>query len=132
MKSLLFAFLFSSVALLAQNKEINTFYDNGAIKSTYHYSDASNYEVINYYISGKIMESGRFINGKMDGTWISYNESGLKSGEALYVRGEKSGDWKMYDETGSLRYKISYANNRIVNAVNFDALGRSIAESKSR
>jgi antitoxin component YwqK of YwqJK toxin-antitoxin module len=132
MKGLLIALLFSSVGLFAQNKEINTFYDNGAIKSTYHYSDASNYEVSNYYMSGKLMETGRFVNGKMDGTWISYNESGLKSGEASYVRGEKSGEWKMYDETGSMRYKIVYANNRIVNAVNFDASGRSIAESKSR
>jgi antitoxin component YwqK of YwqJK toxin-antitoxin module len=132
MKGLLFAFLISSVGLFAQSKEINTFYDNGAIKSTYHYSDASNYEVVNYYISGKIMESGRFVNGKMDGMWVSYSESGLKSGEASYTRGEKSGEWKMYDETGSLRCKVMYANNRILNAVNFDASGRSIAESKSR
>jgi len=132
MKSLLLICLLSTSGLFAQNKEINTFYDNGGTKTTYKYKDASNYEVVNYYISGKIMETGRFVNGKMEGNWISYHESGLKSGEAFYTHGEKNGEWRTFDETGSIRYKIVYANNRIINAVNFDASGKSIAETKSR
>jgi len=132
MKSLLLLLLLSATGLFAQNKEIKTYYDNGAVKSMYHYSDASNYAVTNYFQSGTVMETGRFVNGKMDGTWISYHESGLRSGEAFYALGQKTGEWKMFDETGSVRYKLLYANNKLVNASNFDSSGKAIAETKSK
>jgi antitoxin component YwqK of YwqJK toxin-antitoxin module len=132
MKSFLVIILaFFSVATFAKGKELKTYYENGALKSKYVYSDASNYEVINYYSNGKLMEAGKFVNGKMDGLWISYNVQGMVAGEANYLNGEKSGDWKIYDDSGSLRYKITYSANRIVNAVNYDAAGNSIADTKT-
>ncbi len=132
MKNFLFLVLaMCSFSCFAQGKELKTYYENGALKSTYIYSDASNYEVTNYFNNGKVMESGKFVNGKMDGIWISYNANGTRAGEAVYHNGEKTGDWKIYNETGSLRYKITYANNRIVNATNFDESGNSIAGTKT-
>jgi antitoxin component YwqK of YwqJK toxin-antitoxin module len=133
MKSLfVFAFSLLSLGLLAQNKEVNTFFDNGMVKSTYRYTNTKNYEVINFYASGKMMESGRFVNGKMDGNWTAYAENGVRISEAFYKNGEKSGEWRIYDDSGALRYKILYDANRIVSAVNFDANGNSIAETRTR
>lgn len=130
----LFVLIFALMGfgLFAQVKEVHTYFDNGMIKSTYRYNNTRNYEVFNFYPSGKLMESGRFAGGKMDGAWISYAENGIRTGEAFYKNGEKSGEWKIYDESGMIRYKINYDANRIVSAVNFDANGNSIAETRIR
>lgn len=131
-KLLVLVFACLSFGLMAQNKEVHTYYDNGGLKSTYRYTSAQYYEVINYYPSGRIMETGRFVNGKMHGTWITYSEAGIRSGEASYKNGERSGEWKLYDENGQVRYKALYDANRIVNSVNIDANGNAVAETRTR
>jgi antitoxin component YwqK of YwqJK toxin-antitoxin module len=133
MKNLILTlFVFASMSLMAQQKELRTFYDNGSVKSVYVYTSAENYKVTNYFMNGKLMESGQFVNGKMDGVWTSYNENAIQTGEAFYSEGVKTGDWKVFDASGALRYKISYANNKIVAATNFDQAGKLVAETHSR
>ena len=131
-KLLIILFVSASVSLMAQNKELTTFFDNGMIKSRYVYTNAQTYTVTNYFQSGKAMETGSFLNGKMDGYWVTYNELGMKTAEAFYKGGDKTGDWKVFDETGSLRYRIIYDANKIVSATNFDSAGRSVAETHAR
>jgi antitoxin component YwqK of YwqJK toxin-antitoxin module len=128
-KLLIFLFVSTSVSLMAQNKELTTFFDNGIVKSRYVYTNAQTYSVTNYFLTGKPMETGSFLNGKLDGNWTTYNELGIKTAEAFYDSGFKTGDWKVFDETGSLRYRISYDSNKIVSAINFDSAGRSVAET---
>jgi antitoxin component YwqK of YwqJK toxin-antitoxin module len=133
MKNLiLIVFLFSSVSMMGQTKELRTFFDNGSVKSIYLYTSADNYHVTNYHTNGKIMETGQFVNGKMEGVWTSFNEQAVQIGEASYSDGLRTGDWKMFDASGALRYKITYANNKIVTATNFDQAGKLVAESHSR
>ena len=130
MKKLIgFAFVLLSLSLSAQNNEVKTYYDNGMVKSSYRYTSARNYEVINYYRNGKAMETGRFVNGKMEGVWVTFAENGVRNSEGNYRNGEKSGEWKVYHDNGVLRYKIVYDANRIVSAVNFDAHGKAVAET---
>jgi antitoxin component YwqK of YwqJK toxin-antitoxin module len=131
MKNLMLCLLVAISCELSAQKEVKTFFDNGVVKSSYKYTDLNNYEVTNFYTSGKPMETGSFVNGKMNGLWVSYSEAGLKSGEATYVNGIKSGEWKIYDESGALKYKILYADNHIVSASNFDAAGKAVAETRS-
>lgn len=133
MKSLVAIVLFlSGFALNAQNKELKTYFESGSVKSIYSYADAANYTVQNFYPNGKLQETGTFVNGKMNGTWVSYLENGQKSGEAFYANGVKTGDWKIYDQTGVLKYSITYANDKMVNAVSLDANGQHIAETSPR
>ncbi len=128
-KLLLFLFVVASISLVAQNKELTTFYDNGVVKSRYVYTNSQNYTVTNYFPSGKPMETGSFVQGKMDGSWVTYNESGIKTAEAFYAQGNKTGNWKIFDEVGSLRYLLSYDSNKIVSVTNFDSAGKAVAES---
>ncbi|MFM2285279.1 MAG: hypothetical protein RLZZ543_776 [Bacteroidota bacterium] len=127
-KLLVLLFVCASISLMAQNKELTTFYDNGTIKSKYVYEDSQTYIVSNYSALGNLIEVGHFENGKMDGSWTSYNEQGIKTAEAFYSNGVKTGDWKIFDEVGALRYLITYDSNKIVNAKNFDSAGNSVAE----
>jgi antitoxin component YwqK of YwqJK toxin-antitoxin module len=124
--------LFVGLFLNAQNKELKTYYDNGKLKSIYNYQDASNYTVQNFFENGNLSETGRFVNAKMDGVWVNFTENGQRAGEAFYSNGVKTGDWKVYDQTGSLKYKITYQNDRIVNAVSLDSNGQNLAETSPR
>jgi len=130
MKNLVLCFFVVISFELSAQREVKTFFDNGTTKSSYKYTDLNNYEVTNFYTSGKPMETGSFSNGKMNGLWVSYSEAGVKSGEASYVNGVKSGEWKIYDESGALKYKIMYADNHILSASNFDAAGKAVAETR--
>ncbi len=124
--------LIVTLGLNAQSKELKTYHENGRLKTVYTYQDASNYTVENFFENGNLMETGRFVNAKMDGIWLNFTESGLRAGEAFYLNGIKSGDWKIYDPSGNLKYKITYANNRIVNSETFDSSGQNLAETSPR
>jgi antitoxin component YwqK of YwqJK toxin-antitoxin module len=124
--------LIAGLVLNAQTKELKTYFDNGKLKSTYNYQDAANYTVQNFFENGNLMETGRFVNAKMDGIWVNYSENGQRAGEAFYSNGVKTGDWKVYDLTGMLKYKITYQNDRIVNAISLDANGQNLAETTPR
>ena len=125
---LFLVFVLISVFAHGQNRELSTFFDNGNIKSRYEYTTAQTYSFSNYYLSGKLMETGNFLNGKLDGEWNTYNEAGFKTAEAFYKVGEKIGEWKIFDEHGALRYKITYDSKKILKASNFDPDGHEIAE----
>jgi antitoxin component YwqK of YwqJK toxin-antitoxin module len=124
--------LIVTLGLNAQSKILKTYHENGKLKTVYTYQDASNYTVENFYDNGNLMETGRFVNAKMDGIWLNFAESGIRAGEAIYVDGVKSGNWKVYDQVGNLKYEITYANNRKVNTVSFDANGQNLAETTPR
>ncbi|MEX1189265.1 MAG: hypothetical protein WED33_08405 [Bacteroidia bacterium] len=133
MKNILILMLVSlSVSLFAQEKELRTFYEDGTVKSLYMYSDADNYKVTNFYQNGKVKEIGQFAKGKMNGEWISFNDAGVKSGEASYVNGQKAGEWKIYDTAGNMRFTINYENGKMLSATNYDPSGKQVAETHSR
>jgi antitoxin component YwqK of YwqJK toxin-antitoxin module len=121
-----------SISANGQNRELSMFFDNGNIKSRYEYTSTQTYSFKNYYQSGKLMETGSFLDGKLDGTWLTFNEAGFKTAEAFYKEGEKIGEWKIFDELGALRYKITYDSKKIVKASNFDSGGHEIAEMQSK
>ena len=129
---LLSVFVLISVFANGQNRELSTFFDNGNVKSRYEYTTTQTYSFSNYYQSGKLMETGSFLNGKLDGTWNTYNEAGYKTAEAFYKVGEKIGEWKIFDEHGSLRYKITYDSKKILKASNFDSDGHEVAEMHAK
>ncbi len=121
-----------SISANGQNRELSTFFDNGSIKSRYEYTSSQTYSFSYYFQSGKLMETGSFLNGKLNGTWLTFNEAGFKTAEAFYKEGEKIGEWKIFDELGALRYKITYDSKKIVKASNFDSEGHEIAEMQSK
>ena len=121
-------FVSVSFSVNAQNKELSTYFDNGNLKSRYEYTNSQTYAFTNFFLSGKVMESGSFVNGKKDGSWITFNETGVKTAEAFYKLGEKTGEWIIFDELGAIRYKITYDSNKILKASNFDPDGHAIAE----
>ncbi|MBQ1696658.1 MAG: hypothetical protein II075_02125 [Bacteroidales bacterium] len=59
---------------------------------------------------------GHFVDNKQDGAWITFNCDSLqtKESEAHYINGNLSGLWMLYNSDGSLKCKIQYADDKIV------------------
>ena len=64
-----------------------------------------------YFENGKVQQEGFFKNGKLDGTWISYDENGNKSSVATYYNGEKTGKWLFWN--GKNLNEVEYSNSKI-------------------
>ena len=65
-----------------------------------------------FYASGKLMETGSFVNGKKDQKWERYSENGTVTAIAFYHLGKKAGTWMVYDETGKKRFEMTYQDGQ--------------------
>jgi antitoxin component YwqK of YwqJK toxin-antitoxin module len=63
-----------------------------------------------FYASGKLMETGMFIEGKKDNKWTHYNENGTVSAVGFYKLGKKTGTWLVYDDAGKKRFEMNYSD----------------------
>ncbi len=61
-----------------------------------------------YYPTGKIKETRNYLNGLKDGTWLTWNEKGVKTAEANFRAGKKEGAWYVWDDDGVKRYDMYY------------------------
>jgi antitoxin component YwqK of YwqJK toxin-antitoxin module len=100
MKKIIFAaaLLFAGM-LSAQNVKPHHEIENTVIKSTY------------YYDNGAVRQTGFYKDGKLHGTWISYNEDGTKQALGEYENGKKTGKWFFW--TGATLSEVDYNNSQI-------------------
>lgn len=69
-----------------------------------------------YYENGNIKQVGNFIDGKLEGKWISYSEEGNIQVIAQYKNGKKYGKWQYYDSP-TVTKEVEYKDNKIVQVV---------------
>ncbi|RPD96612.1 nicotinic acid mononucleotide adenyltransferase [Aureibaculum marinum] len=64
-----------------------------------------------YYDNGQIDQHGFFKDGKLHGTWTSYNLDGDKIVVGNYNNGEKVGKW--IHKTNNVLKEVDYTNDKI-------------------
>jgi antitoxin component YwqK of YwqJK toxin-antitoxin module len=69
-----------------------------------------------YYKNGNIKQVGDYVDGKLEGKWISYSEDGTITAIAQYREGKKHGKWQ-YIESPYVTKEVEYKNNKIVQVV---------------
>jgi len=90
-------------------------YDNGKVSGEGNYIDGKEEgSFVSYYESGKVKGEGRYVGGKEEGPFVSYYESGKIKGEANYVVGEKEGKVIAYYESGKIVDKDIYRDGKCV------------------
>lgn len=99
-KIMMIAVLVVSSVTFAQNREPKLEEINGTVKATY------------YHENGEIQQEGFFADGKLEGKWISYNESGVKIAIAEYAKGEKVGNWFFWNNDGLS--EVDYSKDNIL------------------
>lgn len=69
-----------------------------------------------YHDTGKLAQTGSYtLDGLLQGEWISYDTSGVKTAVANYNKGRKEGTWLFY--TGDILKEVTYKDSKIL-AVN--------------
>lgn len=105
MKNLIIAFvlLFSVTAFSQEQKIDYKKIDNDLVQATYYFTDNST-----------VVEREGFFNkeGKLHGTWVSYDEQGDKTIIANYENGKKEGVWTYFKEDKV--NVVTYKQNKIV------------------
>ncbi len=61
-----------------------------------------------FFADGSVKEIQSYKGGLMDGTWITYNHSGVKTAQAGYRQGKKHGPWLIWNDKGILMFKMHY------------------------
>ncbi len=61
-----------------------------------------------YFDNGSVKEIQSYKAGLMDGTWITYNASGVKTAQAAYRNGKKHGAWLIWNDEGVLMFEMYY------------------------
>ena len=108
------------------------YWDNGQLKQQMLVTDGKmDGQVTLWYRTGTIREIRMFENGLREGKWISYNELGLKTGEAGYSVDLKEGLWRVWDEKGILRYEMFYRKGQKAGLwIMYDENGNKVSEKR--
>jgi antitoxin component YwqK of YwqJK toxin-antitoxin module len=69
-----------------------------------------------FYENGNIRQVGTFVDGKLDGKWVSYSEEGNIQMVAQYLNGKRNGKWQLF-ETPFVTKEVDYKNDSIVQIV---------------
>lgn len=65
-----------------------------------------------YFDNGSVKEIQSYKAGLMDGTWITYNASGVKTAQAGYRNGKKHGAWLIWNDQGVLMFEMYYDDGK--------------------
>ncbi|TXE12742.1 nicotinic acid mononucleotide adenyltransferase [Seonamhaeicola algicola] len=99
---LILAVLFMGVSVYAQDKNITVKHEqkNDLVESTYFYAD------------GTVQQKGTFNKeGKLHGTWTSFDANGNKIAVGNYENGKKVGKWTFW--ANGVAKEVNYVNSKI-------------------
>ncbi len=70
-------------------------------------------EAIYFYDNGQIQQQGTYKDGKLHGTWVSYDMNGNKLSSGEYKNGSKVGKWLHWNE--KTLNQVQFSESRITN-----------------
>jgi len=65
-----------------------------------------------YYANGICSSEGKYIDGKPNGFWINYYETGILKSNGNRKNNELDSTWNFYNENGKLKTTIQYLNGK--------------------
>ena len=81
-----------------------------------------------YHDNGIVSQEGYYNNeGKLHGTWTSYDTNGNKLAVAQYRNGEKVGTWYFYQ--GEKLQEVTYSSSKILKVVTWKDYNQEIVSS---
>ncbi|MBK7130989.1 MAG: hypothetical protein IPM74_18580 [Crocinitomicaceae bacterium] len=82
-----------------------------------------------YFPGGAVASEGMFVNGKPEGVWKAYYETGVLKSIGKKRAGLSDSTWVFYDEQGRKTTQYEYVNDKKNGcAVKFDTLGLVVVE----
>ena len=64
-----------------------------------------------FYDNGQVKQEGYYLDGKLHGKWMAYNEDGSKQSIGEYNKGTKTGKWFFWNDT--LLNEVDFSDSKI-------------------
>lgn len=106
-KAILVLIALCSTYMYAQNIEPTFEREGKMVKATY------------FHDNGEIAQVGYMLNGKLHGDWTMFNAKGTKIASGKYVDGKKQGTWYFYD--GDMVKEVEFVDSKIAAVRDWDA-----------
>lgn len=103
------------------------FHPNGRLKST-RFSDGEHERFVTYYETGRVKESGSFLDGRRDGVWRQFDENGALLARAEFINGQRQGTWEFRDPANRLRMRLLYVKGSLARGEQFGDTGELVAQ----
>lgn len=97
--------LFTSLGFAQETEAVGEQISENTVKVTYYHSN------------GKVMHQGNYIDGKADGLWKSFDETGNLVSEGSFEQGKKTGLWNFY--TSTALNAVVYSDNTVADVKKF-------------
>ncbi|MGB3775046.1 MAG: nicotinic acid mononucleotide adenyltransferase [Leeuwenhoekiella sp.] len=82
-----------------------------------------------YHDNGEISQKGFYTKqGKLEGTWMSFDQEGNKTAEAHYANGQKTGKWFFWQDDNILK-EVDYDNSKISAVSTWKIQGERVVSS---
>lgn len=84
---------------------------------------------VTFHPNGKVDVNGILENGKREGTWSSWFDTGEKRSETTYENGQKNGDYRIWYKNGQVRVLGQFKDDVPQGVwISFDENGNKISE----
>lgn len=104
---------------------------DGALRST-RYSEGGRTHFITYHENGKVKEVGGFNQGKRDGTWKQYSDTGVLIILASFTNGSGQGVWEFRIGDDKPMGRLVFSNGALARGEQYTAEGTLLAQREYR
>lgn len=123
MRCLLLFIAFAATATLHAQEIIGQErWPDGTLRAT-RYSEGGRIHFITYHENGRVKEIGCFHNGRRDGAWKQYSDTGVLLAHAGFRNGQRQGVWQFRDEDDRPMGALTYDAGALARAEQFDPAG---------
>lgn len=128
MRAILF-YLFLLPGMLSFGQELldQQHWPNGNLKAT-RFSDGVRIHFITYHENGQVKELGCFAQGKRDGIWKQYSDTGALLAQAGFRNGERQGVWEFRNADDRPLGRLTYSNGMLTSGEQFNDAGELLAQ----
>jgi antitoxin component YwqK of YwqJK toxin-antitoxin module len=127
MRYILLLLLLWSAPAISQEILEQQYWPDGTLKRT-RIALGDREMFITYHENGRINESGYYINGRCDGIWKRYTESGALLLYARFNNGERQGVWEFRNAEDRPMGRLHFSDGLLTSGEQFDDRGQLIAQ----
>ncbi len=117
---------FAAPELAAQDLISQERWPNGSLRST-RYSEGPRVHFITYHENGQVKEMGCFNDGRRDGVWKQYSDTGALLAQAGFRNGQRQGVWEFRNADDQPVGRLTYAGGILAHGEAFNDAGELTA-----
>lgn len=99
---------------------------DGTLRAT-RYQEGERIHFITYHENGRVKEMGSFRQGRRDGVWKQFTDTGVLLAQAGFRNGQRQGVWEFRSASDQSMGRLAYNAGLLAKAEQFDNTGVLVA-----